>query len=63
MKLDNKIIPRRAWFRHKPRKHERLEFFLLGLGTLWEGLVITFSLGYLTVDTRAWLLFDVFEDD
>jgi hypothetical protein len=35
---------------------------LLGLGTIFEGLVMTLSLGYLTVETRAWLLFTVFED-
>jgi hypothetical protein len=47
--------------RHLTRR-ERVQFFLLGLGTIFEGLVMTLSLGYLTVETRAWLLFTVFED-
>jgi hypothetical protein len=49
--------------RHFGSRRERWRFFLLGLGTIYEGLVMTLSLGYLTVDTRAWLLFDVFDDE
>jgi hypothetical protein len=48
--------------RHGSSK-ERWKFVLLGLGTVYEGLVMVLSLGYLNVSTRAWLLFDVFVDD
>lgn len=48
--------------RHHSRK-ERWRFLMIGLGSLYEGLVITLSLGYLNVNTRSWMLFDLFEDD
>jgi hypothetical protein len=56
----SKFLPSKA--RHFSTR-ERWQFFALGLGTIYEGLVMTLSLGYLTVDTRAWLLFDAFEED
>lgn len=42
---------------------ERWRLFVVGLASIYEGLVIALSLGYFTVDTRAWVLFDLFEDD
>jgi hypothetical protein len=54
------FMPRRA--KYWGRK-DHLQLFLLGLGAVYEGLVVVLSLGYLTVDTRAWMLFDLFEDD
>jgi hypothetical protein len=57
--LRKHFVPRRA--RHYSTR-ERWEFVVLGLGTIFEGLVMTLSLGYFNVDTRAWLLFEVFDD-
>lgn len=56
----NRFAPKRA--RHGHKRGEQFRFWLLGLGTVYEGLVMVLSLGYLSVDTRSWLLFDVFED-
>lgn len=36
---------------------ERWQFFALGLATVWEGLVIVLSLGYLSCEARAYELF------
>lgn len=47
-------LPRRA---HNPTSKDRWEFFRLGLATLYEGLVITLSLGYLNVEARVYELF------
>ncbi len=45
-------------------KRDRRSFFVLGLATIYEGLVITLSLGFLTVDTRlAWLLHEHNDED
>ena len=42
----------------------RFKFWVLGLATLGEGLVITLSLGYLTCDWRAEVVFsDWYEDE
>ncbi len=53
------FIPKRARHGAKP---DQWRFWLLGLGTVYEGLVMVLSLGYYSVDTRAWLLFDLWED-
>lgn len=37
---------------------ERWQFVRLGLASLYEGLVITLSLGYLNVEARAYELFE-----
>lgn len=58
--MRNRLLPKKAWHRD-PR--ERCLFVLLGLATIYEGLVITLSLGFLTVETRAWIMFDVWDDD
>lgn len=55
-----KFAPRRAL--HLSAR-DRWQFFALGIATIFEGLVMTLSLGYLTVDTRVWLMFEVFDDD
>ncbi len=57
---DRRILPYKAY--HRSRR-ERSQFVLLGLATIWEGLVITLSLGFLTVSTRAWILFEVMDQD
>ena len=36
---------------------------MLGAATIYEGLVSVLSLGFCVVETRAWLLFDVFDRD
>ena len=36
---------------------ERWKFFALGLATIYEGMVIVLSLGYLNVEARAYELF------
>lgn len=54
------FIPRRA--RHGNSARERWKFFAVGLGSLFEGAVIVLSLGYLNVEVRSWLLFEVFDD-
>ena len=58
--MRHRFIPTIA--RHSGAR-ERWQFFALGLGSLYEGLVLVLSLGYLTVDTRAWLLFEAFDED
>jgi hypothetical protein len=58
--MDQPFKPR--WARHRSRR-DQWRFFLIGLGTVYEGLVIALSLGWLTINTRAWLLFDLFDDD
>lgn len=60
MSIRKDILPHVA--RHASSK-ERWRFVVLGVATIWEGLVMVLSLGYLNVNTRAWLLFDFFEDD
>lgn len=55
----NRFRPKRA--RHDNAR-DRWVFCLIGLASVYEGLVMALSLGYLNVDTRAWLLFDVFDD-
>lgn len=57
--MRNRFMPHRS--RHDGAK-DHWQFFLLGLGTVYEGLVMVLSLGFLTVETRSWLLFDVFDD-
>lgn len=59
MKLREAFIPRLT----RPGSHGIIGFWWLGLATLYEGLVITLSLGFLNVDTRAWMLIEVLTDD
>jgi len=58
--LRKNFIPSRA--RHSSRK-DQWRFFLLGLGAVYEGLVMALSLGYFNVRTREWMLFDLWDDD
>jgi hypothetical protein len=53
------FIPRRA---KCASNREYRQLFILGLLTIYEGLVATLSLGFFSVDCRAWYLFDVMED-
>jgi len=55
------FIPRRAKFDRGNRWRDQRQLFILGLITIYEGLVSAISLGYLSVDTRAWYLFDVMD--
>jgi hypothetical protein len=54
-------LPRLA--NHAGSRRDHWRFFLLGLATLYEGLVITLSLGYLSVEARAYELFMRYDDD
>lgn len=51
------FIPRRA----KATATERKQLFILGLLTVYEGLVAVLSLGYLSVEVRSWYLFDIMD--
>jgi hypothetical protein len=53
-------VPSKA--RHNSRR-DRWRFFLLGLATVYEGLVIVLSLGYLNCEARAYELFERGEDE
>jgi len=35
---------------------EQAQFVVLGLASIYEGLVFVLSLGFLSVDIRSWLL-------
>jgi hypothetical protein len=59
--MENGILPKKA--KHYGNTKEQLQFWLLGLGTIYEGLIMVLSLGFLTVNTRAWMLFELFEED
>lgn len=54
----NRFVPKLA---NASTRRERVQLFVLGVATIYEGLVGVLSLGYCVVDTRAWLLFDVFD--
>lgn len=43
-------------------RRERLKMLVLGFVTIAEGLVQVFSLGLLTTEWRAWLLFSDWMD-
>lgn len=43
-------------------KQDRRMMFVIGLVTLYEGIVLVLSLGFLNVDARAWVLFDHYGD-
>jgi len=58
--MSNRFIPRRA---RCSTRRERCQLFVLGIATIYEGLVAALSLGFWSVETRSWLLFDVFDDD
>lgn len=57
--MQHRFIPKKARNR---TSRERWQLALIGLASIYEGIVLTFSLGYLSVDTRAWVLFDVIDD-
>lgn len=57
---DHRFMPRRARIY---QRRERWQLFVIGLASLYEGVVAVLSLGYLTVDTRSWVLFSIFGDD
>jgi hypothetical protein len=58
--MSNRFLPRRS--RHASVR-EHFQFVVLGLGTIYEGLVMVLSLGFLNVETRSWMLFNLFEED
>jgi hypothetical protein len=55
----NHFIPRRAL----ATRRERRQLAILGLLTIYEGAISALSLGYFSVDCRAWYLFDVMVED
>lgn len=59
MRFKQAFLPRKT----RPGEHGYLGFWLLGLFTLYEGLVITISLGFLNVDARAYALLELWDDD
>lgn len=58
--IRNAFRPRIA--KHASRR-DRWMLFVLGLASIFEGMVLVLSLGYLTVETRCWVLFELFEDE
>lgn len=54
------ILPRKLVC---PGPRERRQMLLLALASIYDGLVTILSLGFYTTDIRAWLLFEVFEND
>jgi hypothetical protein len=58
--MTNNYLPRKARCRDW---RERGQLIVLGAASIYDGLITVVSLGYLTTDIRAWLLFDVFEED
>ncbi len=57
------ILPQKSKYSLYKSRKERLQMLVLGLASIYEGLVVLLSAGYLTTDIRAYLLFDVFVDD
>ena len=55
---------REAWSEIRPRAarcdnaRERWTLVVIGLASIYEGLVEVLSLGYLTTHVRGWVLFD-----
>lgn len=45
-------------FGYKQEKVERVQLVILGFGAIIEGLIMVLSLGGISTDIRAWLLFD-----
>jgi hypothetical protein len=43
-------------------RRQRGQMILLGLASIYEGLLEVCSLGYLTTDLGSWLLFEYFEE-
>jgi hypothetical protein len=43
-------------------RRERLHLWMIGLASIYEGLVLVLSLGWLSVDTRAWVVFQDWEN-
>jgi hypothetical protein len=52
------------WIKRAKHYHWRghFKFFVLGLATVYEGLVIVLSLGFLSTELRATLLFSDWMD-
>lgn len=50
-----KVANNRTW-------NQQYKFFVVGLVTIYEGLVIVLSLGFLNTDARAMLLFSDWVD-
>jgi len=55
-------MKRTDWFPQRTRADQR-RVFLLGLATIYDGLVMTLTLGHCITNIRAWLLFEVWGDD
>ncbi len=58
--MNNRFVPRRT---NATTRREQVQLFVLGVATVYEGLVAVLSLGFCMVETRAWLLFEVFDQD
>jgi hypothetical protein len=56
------VTPRKCRFGRSTARRERGQLLLLGLASIYEGLVAVLSLGFYTTDIRSYLLFDYFED-
>lgn len=56
--MKNRFVPKLV---NASTHRERIQLFVLGVATVYEGLVGVLSLGFCTVETRAWLLFEVFD--
>lgn len=57
------LTPRKCRFGGRDTaRRERGKLLLLGIASLYEGLVAVLSLGLYTTDIRSYLLFDYFED-
>lgn len=47
--------------RAKCSKKERFEYWLYGLCSIFDGLVIVLSIGFVASDLKSWFLFDYIE--
>lgn len=56
--MKNRFVPKLV---NAATRRERIQLFVLAMATVYEGLVGVLSLGFCTVETRAWLLFEVFD--
>jgi hypothetical protein len=59
MKISKSFVPHPA---RNTSWSDQLFLFTIGLASILEGLVIVLSLGFLNIEFRAWVLFDLFGD-
>lgn len=57
------IRPHKTRYATRDRVREQAQMIMLGLGSIYEGLVIVLSLGYLNTNIRGWMLFTWFDED